>query len=80
VPSVPTPLAGAVYVLHRERVHIIDVPFTKAISSISRWGYGSKDLVAAMSLTDRRMGGPSGPGPANPSIQGSRGSMNVNGG
>jgi uncharacterized membrane protein len=48
VPSVPTPLAGAVYVLRRERVHILDIPFTQAISSISRWGSGSKDLVAAM--------------------------------
>ena len=48
VPSVPTPLAGAVYVLSRERVHILDVPFTQAIQSISRWGSGSKDLVAAM--------------------------------
>jgi uncharacterized membrane protein len=48
VPSVPTPLAGAVYVLSPERVHIIDVPFTQAIRSISRWGSGSKDLVAAM--------------------------------
>ena len=48
VPSVPTPLAGAVYVLAPERVHILDVPFTQAIQSISRWGSGSKDLVAAM--------------------------------
>jgi uncharacterized membrane protein len=48
VPSVPTPLAGAVYILVRERVHALDVPFTQAISSISRWGSGSKDLVAAM--------------------------------
>ena len=48
VPSVPTPLAGAVYVLRRERVHIVDIPFTQAISAISRWGSGSKDLVAAM--------------------------------
>jgi uncharacterized membrane protein len=48
VPSVPTPLAGAVYVLRRERVHILDIPFTQAIRSISRWGSGSKDLVAAM--------------------------------
>ena len=31
VPSVPTPLAGAVYVLRRERVHILEVPFTQAI-------------------------------------------------
>jgi uncharacterized membrane protein len=49
VPSVPTPLAGAVYVLARERVHLLDVPFTQAISAVSRWGSGSKDLVAAMS-------------------------------
>ena len=48
VPSVPTPLAGAVYILTPERVHILDVPFTQAIQSISRWGSGSKDLVAAM--------------------------------
>src|SRR6478736_2673575 len=48
VPSVPTPLAGAVYVLGPERVHIVDVPFTQAIRSVSRWGAGSKDLVAAM--------------------------------
>ena len=48
VPSVPTPLAGAVYILGRERVHAVDVPFTQAISSVSHWGSGSKDLVAAM--------------------------------
>lgn len=48
VPSVPTPLAGAVYVLSPERVHILDVPFTQAIKSVSRWGSGSGDLVAAM--------------------------------
>ena len=48
VPSVPTPFAGAVYILSRERVHPLDVPFTQAIKSISRWGSGSKDLVAAM--------------------------------
>ena len=53
VPSVPTPLAGAVYILSRERVHAIDVPFTQAISSISRWGSGSKYLVAAMTKTER---------------------------
>ena len=56
VPSVPTPLAGAVYVLARARVHILDIPFTQAVSSISRWGAGSKDLVAAMQVPGRRMG------------------------
>jgi uncharacterized membrane protein len=48
VPSVPTPFAGAVYVLTPERVHPLDVPFTQELQSISRWGSGSKELVAAM--------------------------------
>jgi uncharacterized membrane protein len=48
VPSVPTPLAGAVYVLDRQRVHPLKVPFTQAVRTISQWGSGSKDLVAAM--------------------------------
>lgn len=56
VPSVPTPLAGAVYVLSRERVHPLDVPFTQALKSVSRWGLGSKDLVAGMTP---RVGGDS---------------------
>jgi len=48
VPSVPTPFAGAVYILSRDRVHPVDIPFTQAIKTVSRWGSGSKDLVAAM--------------------------------
>jgi uncharacterized membrane protein len=48
VPSVPTPLAGAVYIVSRERVHPLDVSFTQAIGTISRWGSGSKDLVATI--------------------------------
>ena len=48
VPSVPTPFAGAVYILSRDRVHLVDIPFTQAIKSISRWGSGSGDMVAAM--------------------------------
>ena len=31
-----------------ERVHPLDVPFTQALQSVSRWGSGSKELVAAM--------------------------------
>jgi hypothetical protein len=26
----------------------LDVPFTQALRSVSRWGAGAKDLVAAM--------------------------------
>ena len=48
VPSIPTPLAGAVYVLERARVHPVDVPFTEALRVVSRWGSGAMGLVAAM--------------------------------
>ena len=48
VPSAPTPISGSVYILTPERVHPLDVPFTAAIKSLSRWGSGSKELVAAM--------------------------------
>jgi uncharacterized membrane protein len=48
VPSVPTPLAGAVYILTAARVHPIDVSFMQAVKVITRWGSGSKELVAAM--------------------------------
>jgi len=48
VPSIPTPFAGAVYVLDANRVHPLDVPFTEALNTVSRWGSGAKDLVAAM--------------------------------
>lgn len=48
VPSIPTPLAGAVYILDRKRVHPLDVPFTDALRAISKWGSGSRELVAMM--------------------------------
>lgn len=48
IPSIPTPLAGAVMILERKRVHPLDVPFTEALKVVSRWGSGAKDLVAAM--------------------------------
>jgi uncharacterized membrane protein len=50
VPSIPTPFAGAVYVLEEKRVHPVEVPFTQAVKVISRWGSGAKDLVAAMEI------------------------------
>ena len=53
VPSVPTPFAGAVYVLVAERVHLVDVPFTQAISSNLPLGLGIERLVAAMQSAER---------------------------
>jgi uncharacterized membrane protein len=51
VPSVPTPLAGAVYVLSHDRVHPLNIAFTRAMKTVSQWGSGCKDLVAAMEST-----------------------------
>jgi uncharacterized membrane protein len=53
VPSIPTPFAGAVYILDRQRVHPVHVPFTDAVRVVSRWGSGAKDLVAAMDRGDK---------------------------
>lgn len=48
VPSVPTPAAGAIYIIANERVHPVDVSFTLAVSVISKWGGGSRELLAGM--------------------------------
>jgi uncharacterized membrane protein len=48
VPSVPTALSGAVYILSQDRVHRVNVSVAQVIKAVSRWGSGSRDLVAAM--------------------------------
>ncbi len=60
VPSIPTPFAGAVFVLDRDRVFPVDVPFADAVKVVSRWGSGARHMVAAMRSCDK----PSGPSPA----------------
>jgi uncharacterized membrane protein len=50
VPSVPTPAAGALFILPRERVHPLDVPFTQAVKVISRWGAGAGALARGVSV------------------------------
>ena len=55
VPSIPTPFAGAVYILDPQRVHPVDVPFTDAVRVVSRWGSGAKDLVSAMESGGHRV-------------------------
>ena len=51
VPAAPTPGVGAIYILPRERVHQVDVPFLRAVRCISRWGEGSHELLSAMRTT-----------------------------
>ena len=48
VPSVPTPMAGALYILPHERVHPVDIPFMTALKVFSKWGTGAGAFVQAM--------------------------------
>lgn len=48
VPSVPTPEAGALYILPAARVHAVSVPLTQLFKVYSKWGEGAGELVAAM--------------------------------
>ena len=48
VPSVPTPAAGSLYILPRERVHWVDASMTEVVAVITRWGAGTGKLVKAM--------------------------------
>ena len=50
VPSVPTPAAGSLFILPRERVHPLDVPFTQAVKVISKWGTGAGELARGVSV------------------------------
>ena len=52
VPSVPTPFAGAIYVMTPERVHAVDVPVGQAVRAISQWGVGTKSLIENMKPRD----------------------------
>jgi uncharacterized membrane protein len=53
VPSVPTPFAGALYVLTPDRVHELDVPVAQAARAISQWGIGTKSLIEKMKARER---------------------------
>jgi len=48
VPSAPTPMAGSIYILSRERVHPVAISFTTAIGVFSKWGTGAGEFVRAM--------------------------------
>lgn len=48
VPSAPTPMAGSIYILPRDRVHPVDIPLAKAIAVFSKWGTGAGEFVRAM--------------------------------
>jgi hypothetical protein len=40
-------MAGSIYILPSERVHPVDIPFTKAIGVFSKWGTGAGEFLRA---------------------------------
>jgi uncharacterized membrane protein len=50
IPSVPTPAAGSLFIMARERVHPVDVSFTQAVKVISKWGTGAGALARGVSM------------------------------
>lgn len=48
VPSAPSPVQGSVYILDRQRVHLLDVSAGRVARCVSHWGVGSAELVKAM--------------------------------
>jgi uncharacterized membrane protein len=55
VPSVPSPVVGSVYILRRERVHPLKTSFAQTVQALSRWGSGTKKLVAEMESEHRHV-------------------------
>jgi uncharacterized membrane protein len=45
VPSAPTPAAGSVYYLTEDRLRMLDVPVTEAMSCVMSLGMGSRELL-----------------------------------
>jgi len=54
VPSVPTPAAGSLYILTKERVHQVDVPPATALRCITQWGSGAGVLLQAMRRAEQK--------------------------
>ena len=52
MPSVPTPMAGSIFIMPSKRVHPIDIPVTTMMKCISKWGTGSGELINAMKRSE----------------------------
>jgi uncharacterized membrane protein len=48
VPSSPTPMAGAIYILPPERVYYVDVSLGKVMLCVAKWCTDSGELLAVM--------------------------------
>ncbi|MEP4079612.1 DUF502 domain-containing protein [Haloferula sp.] len=48
IPSVPTPMAGGIFIMPSDRVHEVDIPVPTMMKCISKWGSGSSELLDAL--------------------------------
>ncbi|MFC7338794.1 DUF502 domain-containing protein [Haloferula chungangensis] len=48
MPSVPTPMAGGIFIMPSARVYPVDVPLTTMMRCISKWGTGSSEILTAL--------------------------------
>jgi uncharacterized membrane protein len=58
IPSVPTPMAGTVYIIDNSRVHPLNLPAVSVMQCISKWGGGSDKLLAAFDVASSRATSP----------------------
>jgi hypothetical protein len=45
-------MAGAIYILQPERVHLVDVPLRKAMVCVAKWGSGAAEMRSAIKRGD----------------------------
>jgi uncharacterized membrane protein len=48
VPSVPTPMAGGIFIMPKARVHVVDVSVPTMMKCVSKWGSGSSEILDAL--------------------------------
>jgi uncharacterized membrane protein len=56
VPSVPTPMSGAIYIIASSRVHRLELPAMAVMQCVSKWGAESGKLLAAYDAARERKG------------------------
>ena len=48
VPAAPNPASGAIYIMEKTRVHLLNISVLKTAKCVSEWGVGSEELLKAM--------------------------------
>ena len=48
VPAAPNPASGAIYIMDKARVHLLNISVLKTVKCVSEWGVGSEELLKAM--------------------------------